>query len=621
MVSLSYHRIQSSFFYIYEDNSYKKVPGFVTADSVLQLYHIFYDYSLRSLETDFLYEDLARLNENMMTQLAAEYGQMKNEQVKQATLKTLGYFGVAQMCMERSLPPDFPKELVEAVNQEYALILEAAGECQSPLFGFTVDYSLFKVRGHYTRSDELGRYFRAMSWYGVIPFPFYDSENNKAEDSAVSAIMAAVALGRLPKEEGGRLWENIYSATSFFVGESDDITPFDIAKITAKVYTDTPDPDEIPDKLNRFYAEVEKLKKAEIVHKTENEVTQLQMRFMGQRYIPDSEILQKLSEPYERPFPTGVDVFAVFGSERAEELLDEIYQPDVLWDGYLDNYYSLKNKFGKQTIEEQTDNLYRGWLYCLKSLTTRVGTGYPLFMRNTAWEDKSLSTALGSWSEIRHDTILYGKQSGAECGGGNEAPELVGYVEPNPEFFNRLYWLTAVTRKNLMERCLLNDQQQYKMERFEEMLAFLKTCAEKELKGEELTAEEQDSITTFGGTLEYLSSSIAEADGWYLIESDTDRNMAMIADVHTASGIYLEEGVGSAAEIYVAVPADGKVYLTRGAVFDYFEFTSDERLTDEQWQEKVKHSPPERPPFTGSYMDEESGGEVPVPDSPYTTGC
>ena len=37
-------------FYIYEDNQYKNIPSFITTDSVLQVYHIFYDYTLRTLE-------------------------------------------------------------------------------------------------------------------------------------------------------------------------------------------------------------------------------------------------------------------------------------------------------------------------------------------------------------------------------------------------------------------------------------------------------------------------------------------------------------------------------------------------------------------------------------------
>jgi hypothetical protein len=45
---------------------------------------------------------------------------------------------------------------------------------------------------------------------------------------------------------------------------------------------------------------------------------------------------------------------------------------------------------------------------------------------------------LGSWAELKHDTILYAKQVYAELGGGGTArpsPKLAqGYVEPVPAF-------------------------------------------------------------------------------------------------------------------------------------------------------------------------------------------
>lgn len=609
-------------FYIYEDNTYKKIPSFVTTDSVLQLYHIFYDYSLRSLETDFFYHDTLILNEQMIGQLMNEYSDAQNPDMKSSALKMVGYFGVAQLALGEPLPAGFPDELKDVVNQEYRLIENARGVEKSPLFGYEIDYSLFTVRGHYTRSQELGKYFRGMSWYGIVPMPFYNDQDKKDEQSAMRAIVTTLALCRLPEDKGIKLWENIYSTTSFYVGESDDVTPYEVAAAITKVYSDAPDIDEIPEKLDEFFLEVDKFGKAQIIQKVDGAVVAPQMRFMGQRYIPDSEILQNLSEPMQRPSPTGVDIFAVYGSPRAEEVLAEFYQPNEKWSGYQGAFNKMADKFRSQTIPEQTNNLYNGWLYCLKSLTTRPADGYPMFMKNKAWEDKSLSTALGSWAEIRHDTILYGKQSGAECGGSeDEPPELLGYVEPNPEFFNRLLWLTNTTKVNLEARELLNLNMQHKLEHFEEMLLFLRTCAEKELRGENLSAEEQYSLLTYGGTLEYLSSSIAEASDWFLVESDTDKNMALIADIHTNMGTYLEAGVGTASEIYVAIPQNGNVYLTRGAVFDFFEFHSNIRLTDEAWQAQIKQAPPARPPFTGSYLDEESGNEVPTPESPYSTGC
>lgn len=244
-------------FYIYEDNTYKKVPGFVTADSVLQLYHIFFDYSLRNLETEFFYGDLISLNENMIKQLITEYNDASDDEIKESILQMIGYFGVASLALEVPLPAEFPAELKDLLNQEYSLIKNAERMALSPLLGYQIDYSLFTIRGHYTRSEELGSYFRAMSWYGIVPMPFYNQDESRDEQSAMRAIATTIALCRLPEEEGIEIWENIYSTTSFYVGESDDITPYEVAGVISKVYSNTPDMNQIPDKLDEFYLEIE----------------------------------------------------------------------------------------------------------------------------------------------------------------------------------------------------------------------------------------------------------------------------------------------------------------------------------------------------------------------------
>ena len=237
-------------------------------------------------------------------------------------------------------------------------------------------------------------------------------------------------------------------------------------------------------------------------------------------------------------------------------------------------------------------------------------------MTNEAWTDKNLNTALASWSELKHDTILYGKQSGAECGDGYG--ETKGYVEPNIEIYEKLLWLTKYSRENLNHRELLLEDMDSKMEVFEELLSFLIDCSVKELRNEELTREEHERILLYGGTLEYLTASFAgEGLRWFEITSETDRNMAVIADFHTiapnsySEGGYLEAGVGPAFEIYVVVPIGDKLYLTRGGVFSYYEFVSGERLTDEKWQNMInENKEPPRPEWTNSFI-RAGKGEIP----------
>ena len=69
-------------------------------------------------------------------------------------------------------------------------------------------------------------------------------------------------------------------------------------------------------------------------------------------------------------------------------------------------------------IDSWTQNLYWSWLYSFQPIIAPKGSAYPPFMQTQAWTRKDLQTALGSWTELKHDTILYAKQVMAEMGGG-----------------------------------------------------------------------------------------------------------------------------------------------------------------------------------------------------------
>ena len=282
---------------------------------------------------------------------------------------------------------------------------------------------------------------------------------------------------------------------------------------------------------------------------------------------------------------------------------------------------TLKEQFSKLDISTWQSNLYYGWLWSLQALLEDKKEGYPFFMTNQAWQDKVLNTACASWAELRHDTILYGKQSGAECGGEAEQPPPPpkGYVEPEVEFYSRLEWLTRFTREGLEERQIITSSIAEKFEYLGDLVSFLKKVSIKELKGEPLMKEEYDQIKIVGAEMERLSLSVADAA--YI--TDIDRDMSIIADVHTSQETCLEEGVGNANEIYVVVPIEGKLYLTRGGVFSYYEFVhpASDRLTDEKWQQMLKSaSVPPSPVWTKSFTAGKKES-LPRPKKVYMSGC
>jgi hypothetical protein len=265
----------------------------------------------------------------------------------------------------------------------------------------------------------------------------------------------------------------------------------------------------------------------------------------------------------------GLDVMAVLGSKRAYALLDNL--GETQYENYVKQFEMLKASFAALKAEDWTQNLYWGWLYALLALLNEKGDGYPSFMKSDAWADKELNTSLGSWAELRHDTILHTKQSYTLVGAAlppKEKPK--GYVEPNPELYGRLASLAKMTYDGLYSRGLLEDALATKLEDLRQLLLKLKDMSEKELAGKALSDDEYDYIKYFAGQLEDILTLPPEVAS--SIESDTDKSMAVVADVHTDvnTGQVLEEGVGNPFHIFVLVPVEGKMMVCRGAAFAYY---------------------------------------------------
>lgn len=598
-------------FHVYEDNDYKDIPSFVTTDAILHLYHIFFDFTLRTVEEQTLSPVLRRLTEGMLADSIKTWNEATDPNLKRAALKNVAYFAVAARHL--ALQPKVPAEAESLVQMEIDLINRHQGYSVGAIFPYQIDYSQFVPRGHYTRSENLQKFFRTMMWYGLAPFALKTNEGRTDEQIRQSLLLTR-SLYRANLEND---WETIYEPTAFYVGAADDVTPAEWKQAMDSVFGANANLSAFSDtqKFEAFVEAAEKLRSAQIQNrrfiepgKTVAPDASVQFRFMGQRYIPDSEIMQKLSVPIKRVFPSGLDVMAVLGSERALNILDAnpaIYNPQN-WAEYRNERSKLIEQFSKEKAETWSSNLYWSWLNSLRALIKSAPEGYPSFMRNAAWEDKSLNTALGSWAQLRHDTILYGKQSGAEMGDGGEPAPFKGYVEPNFVFWERMLNLLQQSRKGLNSRKLMPENLDDKFESFESLLSDLKSISEKELRNEKLTEDEYETIRHIGGTLEYLTLSVmtGQPDTWELV-NETDKDMAIIADVHTGGDKALQEAVGHANEILVIVPVEGKLVLTRGAVFSYYEFThpSADRLTDEKWQQMVNtNRQPAVPIWTKTFL-------------------
>ncbi|HID07344.1 MAG TPA: DUF3160 domain-containing protein, partial [Armatimonadetes bacterium] len=150
--------------FVYEDNDYHDIPSFVTIDSALHLYHLVFMFTLRRLEERKLFPLVCKLTDAMLKQSIRTYKSISDAKLKRAALRNVAYFGVAARLLRLKSP--IPKEAKSMVARELQLIGELAGWERGAIFPYKFDYSQFRPRGHYTRNENLKRYFKGMMWYG-----------------------------------------------------------------------------------------------------------------------------------------------------------------------------------------------------------------------------------------------------------------------------------------------------------------------------------------------------------------------------------------------------------------------------------------------------------------------
>jgi hypothetical protein len=591
---------------LYEWPIYKRSPIFITVDSALHLYHIYYDKSLQYVEVAVLYDKLDSLSKNLLLESIKAYISPDNSELKEELKFVSAYFLTACKLLETNINSiNVPPEISAIADKEMQLIAVASDFTESPLLGKDLDYSQFTVRGHYTGNVKLEKYFKAMMWYGLCGFPVFDedSETQALDIESVTKGMIITCLA-LKNQDNFNEWENIYSITALYAGMSDDLGIFEYRDLIANVYGKDPELDWFKDSsyYPKLLEEALKLPEPKIVPNINSEFSDLklsagkQFRFMGQRYSYDAEIMQNLMEPILRPVPSGLDVVAGFGSIRAEELLDLYYHPKEAWGGYEMALNFMREKNKAITEDEWKSDLYKGWLWSIKTSSKSFEDveGMPKFMRSRKWTDKNIHTALGSYAELKHDSILYVKQPVAEMGGGPDFSIPLNYVEPNVEVYAKLKWLAEYTKKQLEMRNMLEGSSGQVLDEIIEIQNMLLNVSIKELTNQNITEEENNVLYRYGGQIDYVIQRLNYNLVNVGIGTEKDITSALIADVATIApnnfyphGTYLEVGNGLPLEIYAVCETNGKLYLAKGALFNYYEFLSDKRLTDEEWQEMI----------------------------------
>ncbi len=390
------------FFQLYEQVRYQDLPVFITTDSVYHVYHLLFDKLLRDLERERLAPIIAALTTTLADAAQAQYKDARGTPLEDSARRVWGYFVVAQQLIEAE-PPPIPAAVADEVSRELALIQAHAGIDMSPLLSlpeafaeglfcdpaatpeqankfYCEDYSQYVPRGHYTRDEQLQRYFRTMMWYGRINLRLKLARETQMA-LLITRLLRRTQVADVPMAD---VWASVYDPTVFLVGKSDDLSFHEYGPLMDAVYGPDADLALLADeaRLAAFTEAARRLPPPQInsmwvyIWEDEEEATQ-GFRFMGQRFVLDAYVFEQLiwrevgEFGNERWLPKGLDVFAAMGNAEAYAILDEMGETDYLrYDEQLDK---VQAEIAGLEIDSWTQNLYWNWLVNRQTPLPNIG--------------------------------------------------------------------------------------------------------------------------------------------------------------------------------------------------------------------------------------------------------
>ena len=617
-----------SFMYGYETIYMQDLPVYVSADSVMHAVHSSYDEILKALELAALSPELEAMLTAMRGQLAAGAAAGLGAQAEaDADLYLAVALSLLEGTNERAVRGARQGEIDDFVDAAQ----QAEGWLNLSMFGVPrdMDFSQFEPRGHYTDSPELTRYFRAMMWLGRVDLRIIETQPDHSQKFHRRQLEGAYALSRLMDAATHDRWAKIDGTIEAFVGEPDNMTLHQLADLMKDLgVEDAAQLAALPDDaiaqaiLHGGYG-AQRISSHIMINGIGERTMPLSSTFLllGQRYVVDSHVFSNLvydrvqGGEVRRMMPDPLDVaFAALGNDQAAPLL----QAQLQTYRYAPDLHAMRFLVDEHGSDFWGANLYNRWLSALRALSPSdelanpAQAGLPQLMTTEAWGRRLLNTQLASWAELRHDTILYAKQSytgGVSC----EFPDA--YVDPYPEFYRAIEALAQQGRQivqNLglgVRPELITGIVAY-FDELEASVATLREMAEQQRIGAAFT-DAQMAFINQAVVVHNGCGSPVDAEGWFSrLYYDRAAGATWdptIADVHTQPtdevgtvvGNVLHVGTDGPRLMVVAVPTCSGVNAYAGLVSSYFEHVTSnfDRLTDERWQQQLRQTRPADVPW------------------------
>ncbi len=648
------------------------LPVYFSADAALHAWHRSYDLILQEVELISLHPLVKDILAEMRAKLPGIWETHQDGPLAEALRDTDFYLTIAASLIQEGqrMPdltirqPDPLRPMLESqtskVNRWYEDILEHTlidpfstpfGEAKRVL-----DFTQFEARGRYEDKVPLESYFRTLIWLGFVDFRLGagSPRPGSQHDVAVAACLSLL----LEASDQMESWRKMESAIAAFVGLSDSMTPPQMLGLLEGLNLRSFESFETPGDIGRVQEAiltanygVQEIPGPGLTTCEGDSVPARSFTFFGQRFTPDSWALsQSVYDrlPVYRRVPSSLDVaFGALGNRYATGWLAHRMR-DTGGMPFRDGYpYQEHLAATYHTIEAQEpafwqSNLYQGWLGALRALSLDTPARMPDTFRTEAFAARCMNTQLASWTQLRHDTLLYVKQSytpGVLC----DYP--AGYIEPVPDFWKAMADLAKIATSHLTELPIDSEEREVVvdgwtvrvngeerlaamrryLESFESTMTQLARLSEHELSHTAFSDTEVDFMKSLVESTVNEYTGVRQYSGWYpalyfhseLARSDDTHHSdvwdPLVADVHTDlpdpictndPGGILHQAVGNVNLMMIAVNHGERRCVFAGPVFSYYEiFTDLNRMTDSEWKAKVtKGDLPPTPEWTASFM-------------------
>ena len=645
---------------------HKDLPVFVSTDAILHAFHISYDRILKDAELGFLIEKVKTLLQTLHSQqsyLSIKYG--SNPEMMKMLKDVDIYLTVPLKLFELNIAP-FYAENTQRLTQILSYI-EAEEMDTCYLFSDNckyIDWSQFKPRGHYDVDPssfnelELPKYFKVMMWLGRTELYLMNPNTTIGElcspqtfDDVKRQIIDSYLIKELIDYSNSYAdYSEIENTIKIFAGDQDNVTLDNLGYMKNAINLNNTD--ELLDSLKVVEFQ-DTLKNQDFAYQLilsqilfsdplspDSLIPASTFMLFGQRFVIDSYItasvvydrIKYFDERICRLFPSLLDILFSIGNSASAQLLQE----------ELNNYHYSQNLAALRYLIDAYDeefwnaNFYSNWLNIIRKLNPPADRiNLPAFMQTAAFWQEKMNTQLASWTELRHDNLLYAKQSYTA---GTICSYPYSYVEPFPDFYQTLKEFSINAANKIQIINFSDPGYQQKISEYFSLLGntmdTLRIISGKELNREGLTPQEIHFLQSMLYENYNGGSGETPYKGWYAKLFYNDENIGtepepwrtnpgllqsdhLVADMHTIptdcggliTGWVKHVGTGPInLGVFVTPWNDGVETAFIGPVMSYYEYTTTNflRLTDQEWNDQYLQSAV-RPEWVNIYLADSTG--------------